>query len=276
MEIEIKQIENVETYATFENCKVGTIVKRSNQWVHGSQDSYQGIRNLGIITAIAKSPGYSVQVKWLNENSNTYRYEHLYLAKKSTESEFYEKEETRKKLAESKELESRKKQIQLGNDFLNKDELKDYTSENSKSRLIFLSKDSTSLSLQRLIDYTDSETLKKKSIVSDSGIVIKESYLKTRSKIMPYCCGITEFGDFVINTKCEKTINIFLDIIRLRCHLYPKVYGAYSIINYYVDTLFDDILNKRDDLTFVKKFKNPKTKAILNTYVFDNKILKEN
>lgn len=104
--------------------------------------------------------------------------------------------------------------------------------------------------------------------------------IRIQCSILPYCCGISEYGNFMFNGKyaldsnLENTkYNLIIDLIRLHSMFHRKnVSGAYSIINYFVDTPFMKYLELRDDLTFIKKFTNPKTGATLKTFIFDSKI----
>lgn len=94
---------------------------------------------------------------------------------------------------------------------------------------------------------------------------------------LPFCCGIQEWGNFLFNNIEDNNpilYNLIIDWMRLESNLLmDNDMGAYSIVNYFIDTLFMDILEKRDDLTFIKEFTNPKTKATLKTFIFDNKIV---
>lgn len=101
-----------------------------------------------------------------------------------------------------------------------------------------------------------------------------------RATRLPYCCGVSEYGEFIFNAlesiSKELSIlkyNLFIDLIRLHSMYYRKeMSGAYSMINYFVETEFDKVLSLREDITFIKKFTNPKTKTTLNTYIFDSQV----
>lgn len=94
---------------------------------------------------------------------------------------------------------------------------------------------------------------------------------------LPFCCGIQEWGNFLFNNIEDNNpilYNLVIDWMRLESNLVlDNDMGAYSIVNYFTITPFASILEKRDDLTFIKEFTNPKTKATLQTFIFDNKIV---
>lgn len=100
------------------------------------------------------------------------------------------------------------------------------------------------------------------------------SYLSSR---LPYCCGVTEYGQFgfekIIKVDQDLVYNLVLDLIKLSANGCRTSHsGAVGIINYFIDTPFMNILESRDDLEFVKEFKNPKTNHTLKMFTFNTKI----
>ncbi len=98
------------------------------------------------------------------------------------------------------------------------------------------------------------------------------------ASILPYCCGVTEFGNFNFYnyTKVDRNLvfNLVIDLIRLSANnnRIGSGSGAVGLINYFVHLPFGDVLKKRDDLTFIKEFTNPKTTQTLKMYIFNTKI----
>jgi hypothetical protein len=257
--------EKKEIYVTNQNSKVGFRVKKSDKFMYGHQDFNQRGLPYGTITSIISDEGHNIRVKWDNGSENSYRgnskISDLYLL------EGKESETSQKKYLDDKKKFYEDKESELNN-LKTKFDL-NFDPSNSKERLLkYKLNDLSFYSL--LVSCLEGFTIK--CILSERSIKVSENKLLTNSNILPKCCGITEFGDFVINEENKEKINIFLDIIKLRCHTNPKIYGAYSIINYFVNTEFTKILEKRDDLTFIKEFKNPKTGATLKTFIFDNNI----
>lgn len=97
------------------------------------------------------------------------------------------------------------------------------------------------------------------------------------SQRLPHCCGVCEYGGFVFDTftKVEEELvyNLMLDLIRLTANIERRQHsGAIGIINYFVGLPFMKVLNQRDDLSFTREFKNPKTGATLRMFIFNTKI----
>lgn len=105
----------------------------------------------------------------------------------------------------------------------------------------------------------------------------KMNYYTYVASRLPYCCGVTEYGNFnFINyerTDSTLALNLMLDLIRLSADRNRKNFsGAVGLINYFIGTPFGDVLNNRDDINLVKEFRNPKTSATLRLFTFDTKI----
>jgi hypothetical protein len=102
------------------------------------------------------------------------------------------------------------------------------------------------------------------------------AFLKYSAKRLPFCCGVTEYGDFGFpDLKMNKELfyNLLIDLIRLKAASRRQSFsGAVGIINYFINTDFMKVLEKRDDLFEVTFFTNPKTSAKLKMFKFDTKI----
>ena len=123
-------------------------------------------------------------------------------------------------------------------------------------------------------------------IKSPWGTVSKTYFYRFQSRILPFCCGVCEYGQFTFSkfTKVEDQLvyNLIIDLIRLMAHNNRTTHsGAVGMINTMVEvtdekestnTEFILALEQRDDLTFVKQFTNPKTRHTLKMFVFDTQI----
>lgn len=103
------------------------------------------------------------------------------------------------------------------------------------------------------------------------------NFLGYKSSRAPYCCGWTEYGEFNFKEyrkeDKELVFNLIIDLIRLSANECRSTHsGAVGMINYFVGTDFTRILENRDDLNFIKQFKNPKTNATLKCFIFDTLI----
>ena len=100
-------------------------------------------------------------------------------------------------------------------------------------------------------------------IKSPWGTVSKTYFYRFQSRILPFCCGVCEYGQFTFSkfTKVEDEKESDED----------KMLTT-GVINYFTNTEFILALEQRDDLTFVKQFTNPKTRHTLKMFVFDTQI----
>lgn len=94
---------------------------------------------------------------------------------------------------------------------------------------------------------------------------------------LPYCCGVTEYGNFQFTeyklVDQNLVYNLIIDLIRLSANNERRQFsGAVGIINYFINTPFMNILESRDDLRIVEEFTNPKTNHKLKMFIFNTKI----
>lgn len=94
---------------------------------------------------------------------------------------------------------------------------------------------------------------------------------------MPFCCGVTEYGNFSFReiklVDKDLVFNLILDLIRLSASNKRALFsGALGVINYFINTPFMKVIENRDDLRFVEQFTNPKTSHKLKMFIFNTKI----
>src|SRR5882757_7193198 len=94
--------------------------------------------------------------------------------------------------------------------------------------------------------------LEMREFISPSNVTIKhrnrKQFFDYSGSSFPFCCGIYEYGDFVFDIQnfgkdCLLVYNLIIDYLRLNSYYNQEDYtGAYSMINYFIDTKFTAIL----------------------------------